>query len=64
MNLHVFLLFFNCVLTMLLAAAIVIGILRREYLPMIRYLEGKGPNPSGTVEGENTPRQDSSEEGE
>ena len=41
MNLHVFLLFAGCAFTTLLAAAIVIWILRREYLPVIRDLERK-----------------------
>ena len=39
MNFDVFLLFFNAVVTVLIAAAIVIRILRREYLPVIRRLE-------------------------
>ena len=39
MNLDVFLLFFNIMLTVLLASGIVLWILRREYLPVIRRLE-------------------------
>lgn len=39
MNVDVFLLFFNAVITMVMAAAIVIWILRREYLPAIKRLE-------------------------
>jgi hypothetical protein len=39
MNIDVLLLFFNATLSMALAAIIVIGILRREYLPTIRRLE-------------------------
>ena len=39
MNVDVFLLFFNAVITIVLAAAIVIWILRREYLPAIKRLQ-------------------------
>ena len=46
MKLEVFLLFFNCALTTLLAAAIVIWILRREYLPVIRRLEDERRDPA------------------
>ena len=38
-NLDVLLLFFNAVLTMFLAAGVVIWILRSEYLPIIRRME-------------------------
>ena len=39
MNVDVFFLFFNATITMVMAAAIVIWILRREYLPAIKRLE-------------------------
>ena len=39
MNLHVLLLFSGCAFTSLLAGAIVIRILRREYLPVIRRMK-------------------------
>ena len=39
MNVDVFLLFFNAMITMVMAAAIVIWILRREFLPVIKRLE-------------------------
>ncbi len=39
MNFDVLLLFFNAVLSVALVAGIVVGILRREYLPVIRRLE-------------------------
>ena len=43
MNVHVFLLFFNATLTVLVAVAIVLAILRREYRPVIERLEADTP---------------------
>lgn len=39
MNFHVFLLFFNVMVTMVFVSGIVLWILRRDYLPVIRRLE-------------------------
>ena len=42
MNIEVLLLFVNATLSMVLAAVIIVVILRREYLPVIRDLETAG----------------------
>ncbi|WP_201745331.1 hypothetical protein [Alteribacter lacisalsi] len=39
MNFHVFILFFNAFLTTVISSAIVIWILRKQYLPAIRKAE-------------------------
>ena len=39
MNIHLFILFLNTILTTLLSVVIVFWILRKEYLPVIRRLE-------------------------
>ncbi len=41
MNVEVLLLFVNATLSMVLAAVIIVVILRREYLPVIRSLEAE-----------------------
>ncbi|MEC5423294.1 hypothetical protein QGM71_07240 [Virgibacillus sp. C22-A2] len=46
MNVDVFILFFNCILTTVLSSAVVIWILRKEYKPVIDELEGNGINSS------------------
>ncbi len=42
MNTDVFILFFNAILTTVASSAIVIWILRKQYLPVIRELEKSG----------------------
>lgn len=54
MNFDVFVLFFNAVLTTVLSSAIVIWILRKQYLPVIRRLENESSgeeNGDGSAEG-------------
>lgn len=41
MNVDVLILFFNATITTVLSAAIVIAILRKQYLPVIRRLENE-----------------------
>ncbi|PTL38387.1 hypothetical protein [Alkalicoccus saliphilus] len=41
MNMDVFILFFNAFMTTVLSSAVVIWILRKQYLPVIRQLEAE-----------------------
>lgn len=61
MNVDVFFLFFNAMITTVLSAVIVIAILRRQYLPVIRRLEDESEVDSR--EGDESDQRGSSGEG-
>lgn len=62
MNVDVLFLFFSAILTTVLSAVIVIGILRKQYLPVIRRLENESTGESS--ERDESERRDSSGEEE
>lgn len=62
MNVDVLFLFFSAIITTVLSAVIVIGILRKQYLPVIRRLENESMDESSERDG--SERRDSSGEEE